>query len=104
MSATPIIAALLLATAAALAQTPGYHFPGVAPGATGSVVTALSADGRTAAGASLGAFTWSEATGRYDLVTADFAQGTVPEAISDSGATLTGTSGGSRAIRWSGPA
>ncbi len=104
-------AALTIATIA-LAQTPGYHLIGIAPGNTSSGVTALSASGVHAAGMSYSGpgpfsfspFIWSEASGRYDLSPADAnTTNGVPYGISDNGAILAGTSGGSRAYRWTGP-
>src|SRR5262245_10922590 len=61
--------------AAAHAQTPSFNLVGVTPGALNSHITALSADGRVAAGYSeyeVGVFrqtgfTWTSAGGRLDF-------------------------------------
>ncbi len=94
---------------AAVAQTPGYHFPGLSPGATTSNATALSADGRVVAGwtngaSSMAPFIWSEGAGRYDVVS-ETVSGSVlspPAAISGDGTTLVGRRGNGEAYRWRG--
>ncbi len=101
-------AAMSGVSAATWAQTPGYHLLGLPPGATSGSVGVLSPDGRVAAGTTFNGsnavFTWTESGGRYDILSADLQMGNVvPRGISDDGSTLTGTQGGSRAIRWSGP-
>ena len=96
---------------AAWGQTPGYLFPGVVPGGVGSGASAVSADGRFAAGMSTSSngsgvspFVWSEASGRYDLALTEPATANAfTRGISDNGSVLVGQAGGSRAFRWRGP-
>lgn len=99
------------AQTAALAQTPGYHFPGHADPWTGSYGAALSADGRVLAGFSQGGtpgspgFLWSEETGRSDFGVADgpSARHTRSAAISGDGSTVVGQSFNTSAFVWRGP-
>ncbi len=96
---------------AAWGQTPGYHLLGVLPGSTASSATALSADGRYAAGSvgvgstSSAPFVWSEAMGRNDFGLGEIpgARLSIPAGISDNGTTVVGEQGNNNAFRWSGP-
>jgi uncharacterized membrane protein len=94
--ALAVCAATLIAVTV-LAQTPSFDLVGIAPGATGSRATALSADGLVAAGESASSstfnpgFTWTRSGGRYDF---GLVPGTPPTttvaAISGDGSTVTG--------------
>jgi probable HAF family extracellular repeat protein len=111
----PILAALALAFLAsqrpALAQTPGWRFPGEVPATSSSDVGGLSADGHVAAGrvlrdvGGLSPFVWSEAAGRYDLHPSEpvISRLAHPAAVSSNGSAMTGFEGGREAFFWSGP-
>lgn len=88
-----------------LAQTPGFHALGSAPGTTYSVATALSADGRRAAGYSgTGTgFLWTDTSGRYDFGTEPGVLGSTASALSGDGTAVVGQAGGNEAFRWVGP-
>lgn len=69
MRGVAAILGVLITACVAAAQTPGFWLVGQAPGASGSWVTALSANGGLAAGASdtgVG-FSWTRENGRYDF-------------------------------------
>jgi probable HAF family extracellular repeat protein len=71
MRTTLIVLVLGTTTAAATAQTPGFHLVGLSPGATYGRVYSLSQDGSVAAGVNASvptvAYTWTAAGGRNDF-------------------------------------
>jgi len=86
---------LLLASAAA-AQTPGFWLMGSAPSLPWSKTYALSQDGSVAAGYSTGAgfavpgFTWTQTTGRQDLLGTGIPAATPAYGLSSDGTTVVG--------------
>jgi uncharacterized membrane protein len=98
--------AIAAAALAAPAWGQSFHLVGIAPGAGGSRVTGLSADGRTAAGWSGGttvqrSFIWTPQTGRVDVDPQGPGFLSTNNAISGDASTIVGGDG--VAYRWSGP-
>jgi uncharacterized membrane protein len=102
MRTTLLALVLGTATAAANAQTPGFHLVGLAPGATAGGVSSLSQNGAFVVGGSRDAgstilyapgFIWSSGTGRYDFgLEPGMPAATPASGVNSSGAVIVGTS------------